>query len=163
VAGIIVAVKPTKTKKDERMAILSLEDLTGRVEVVVFPDAYRRTAELLREGALVWIKGRFQVDGENRKIVLSQIMLLEDAFLKQARRFVLKVFLPGLEESLVRELHDLLNAHPGGCPVYFELEIPHAYKIITRSVEVQSVSPTEELIHQVEGLLGENSVVIDYA
>jgi len=90
-------------------------------------------------------------------------MLLEDAFLKQARRFVLKVFLPGLEESLVRELHDLLNAHPGGCPVYFELEIPHAYKIITRSVEVQSISPTEELIHQVEGLLGENSVVIDYA
>ncbi len=163
VAGIVAAVKPTKTKKDERMAVLSLEDLTGRLDVVAFPDAYKRYFELLREGALVWIKGRFQVDGENRKIILSQIMLLEDAFLKQAKRLVLKVFLPGLEESLVRELHGLLNAHPGGCPVYFELEIPRAYKIVVRSVEVQSVSPSDELVRLVEDLLGENSVVIDYA
>jgi DNA polymerase-3 subunit alpha len=163
VAGIIASVKPTKTKKDERMAVLSLEDLTGRLDVVVFPEAYKKSMELLREGALVWVKGRFQVDGENRKIVLAQIQLLEDALLKQAKRFVLKVFLPGLEESLVRELRDLLNAHPGGCPVFFELEIPHAYKVITRSVEVQSVAPTDELVRRVEGLLGENSVAIDYA
>lgn len=163
VVGIIASVKPTKTKKDERMAMLALEDLTGRVELVAFPEAYKRYMELLREGAMVWVKGRFQVDGDNRKIVLAQIQLLEDALLKQAKRFVLKVFLPGLEESLVRDLFAVLNGHPGGCPVFFELEIPHAYKIITRSVEVQSVAPTDELVRQVEGILGENSVAVEYA
>jgi DNA polymerase-3 subunit alpha len=163
VAGIIASVKPTRTKKDERMAVLALEDLTGRLDVVAFPDAYQRSVELLREGALVWVKGRFQVDGENRKIVLSQVQFLEDAFLKQAKRLVLKVFLPGLEETLVHELQNLLSGHPGACPIFFELEIPHAYRIIARSTEVQSVSPSDELVRRVEGLLGENSVVIDYA
>jgi DNA polymerase-3 subunit alpha len=162
VAGIISSVKPLKTKKDERMATLILEDLSGRIEVVVFPDSYQKYYEFLREDQLVWIKGRFLGEGESRRIHLLQIMPLGDAFRKQAKRVVLRIFLPGTEESVFEELKSILDNNQGGCPVLFELQTPHSYRMVVQSRDIQGVNPSEELTKDIENLLGENSVLIEY-
>jgi DNA polymerase-3 subunit alpha len=162
VAGIIASLKPLKTKKDERMAAFVLEDLSGRIEVVAFPDCYRRYYEYLREGQLVWAKGRFVGEGESRKMTLNQIMPLAEAFQKQAKQVILRVFLPGLEESVIKELRGLLDKNPGECPVFFELETPHSYRIVAQSAAVQGVALSEELTKSIESLLGEESVLIEY-
>ncbi len=162
VAGIISSVKQLRTKKDERMATLVLEDLSGRIEVVVFPDSYKKNYEYLREDQLVWIKGKFLGEGESRRIHLLQIMPLEEAFEKQAKRVVLRIFLPGIEESVFEDLKILLDKYRGQCPVFFELEAPHAYRMVAQSREIQGVMPSEELTKDVENLLGEKSVYIEY-
>jgi len=162
VAGIIGAVKPLKTKKDERFVTFVLEDLSGRIDVVAFPESYKKNYEFLHEGNLVWIKGRFMGEGENRRISLSEIMPLADAFQKQAKRFVVRIFLPGLEESVLKDLKETLEKSPGECPVLFELETPHAYRVIAQSIEVRSVAPTDELARSIEQLLGEGTVSVQY-
>jgi len=162
VAGIIGAVKFVKTKKDERMATLILEDLTGRIDVVAFPESFKRYFEYLREGNLVWVKGRFMGEGDNRRISLSEILPLGEAFQKQAKKVIIRVFIPGLEETVIRELKDILEKYPGECPVFFELDTPHSYRVRAQSIEVQSVAPSDELSRSVERLLGENSVIIEY-
>ena len=116
VAGIIGAVKPLKTKKDERFVSFVLEDLSGRIEVVAFPESYKKYYEALREGNLVWLKGRFMGEGESKRISLTEIMPLADAFQKQAKRFAVRIFLPGLEESVLKELKETLEKSPGECP-----------------------------------------------
>ncbi len=162
VAGIICLVKPLRTKKDERMATLILEDLSGRIEVVVFPDSYKKYYGYLREDQLVWIQGRFLGEGESRRIHLLQIMPLEEAFQKQAKRVVLRIFLPGIEETVFEELKAILEKYQGKCPVFFELETPHSYRMIVQSREIQGVVPTGELTKDIENLLGENSIFIEY-
>lgn len=162
VAGIITAVKLLKSRKDEHFAIFGLEDLTGRVDVMAFPEVYNKYFEVLREGQLVWARGKFMGEGENRRVHLLEIMPLAEAFQKKARRIVLRVFLPGLEESVIGELRELLERNPGECPVFFELETPHSYRLVVQSIEVRSVFPSEELTRNVEKLLGENSVFIEY-
>ncbi|MFB0566417.1 MAG: DNA polymerase III subunit alpha [Candidatus Aminicenantaceae bacterium] len=160
--GIISSLKTMKTKKDERMATFTLEDLSDRIEVVVFPDSYKKYYDCLREDQLVWIKGRFLGEGESRRINLVQIMPLAEAFQKQAKRMVLRIFLPGLEESVFEELKGMLDESPGECPVLFELETPHSYRMVAQSIEIQSVSPSEDLAKKIESLLGEGSVLIEY-
>lgn len=162
VAGIISVLKPLKTKKEERMATFILEDLSGRIEVVVFPDYYRKYFEFLREDILVWVKGRFLGEGESRRIHLNQIMPLQEAFRKQAKRVVLRIFLPGIEESVFMDLKDMLDKNRGECPVFFELETPHSYRMVVQSIDIQGISPTEELAENIENLLGEGSVLIEY-
>jgi DNA polymerase-3 subunit alpha len=162
VAGIIATVKQLRTKKDERMATFVLEDMTGRIEVVAFPDAFGKSGAYLREGQLVLVKGKYLGEGENRRISLSQALPLADAFETQAKRVVVRIFLPGLEEATITELKTILDAHEGKCPVYFELETPHSYRVVARSVEVQRVAPTEALLKKIEALLGENSVSVEY-
>ncbi len=162
VAGIISALKSLKTRKDERFAAFILEDLSGRIDVVAFPDCYNKYYENLREGNLVWVKGRFMGEGENRRVSLVEIMPLAEAFQKQAKRVILRIFLPGLEQSVVEELKDLLGKNPGQCPVFFELETPHSYRVIAQSLEVRGIIPSEDLTRSVERLLGEDSVLIEY-
>jgi DNA polymerase-3 subunit alpha len=161
-AGVIGSLKQLKTKKDERMATFVLEDLTGKIEVVAFPDCYARHGTYLREGQLVWVKGKYMGDEDNRRISLSQAMPLAEAFEKQAKRVVVRIFLPGLEEATLSELKEILDAHEGKCPVYFELETPRSYRLTAQSAEVQKVAPSETLIKKVEALLGEKSVSVDY-
>ena len=161
-AGIIASIKPLKTKKDERMATFILEDLTGRIEVVVFPDFFQKFYEHFREDLMVLVKGKFLGEGEGRRVHLSHIIPLAEAFEKQARRVVLKVFLPGLEETIFEELKILLDKHHGVCPVLFDLQTPHSYRMVVQSIEVQSVKPSEEFTKSVEALLGEDSVLIEY-
>jgi len=162
VAGIIASLKAIKTRRDERMATFVLEDLSGRIEVVAFPDNYKRYFDYLGEGQLVWVKGRFMGEGESRRIHLVQIIPLAEAFQKQAKRVILSIFLPGLEESVFVDLKEILEKHPGDCPVLFELETPHSYRMIAQSIEVQGVSPSEDLTKNIENLLGEDSVLIEY-
>jgi DNA polymerase-3 subunit alpha len=162
VAGIISSTKPLKTRKDERFVTFVLEDLSGRIEVVAFPESYKKFYEYIREGNMVWVKGRFMGEGDTRRINLSEIMPLADAFQKQAKRFVIRIFLPGLEDSVLQELKELLEKSPGECPVLFELETPHALRVIAQSVEVRSVSPSDELARSVEQLLGEGTVSVQY-
>jgi len=162
VAGIISSLKPLKTKKDERMATFILEDLSGRIEVVAFPDIYNKSFEYLREDQLVWVKGKFIGEGESRRIHLLQIMPLAEAFQKQAKRVFLRIFLPGIEVSVFEELKSVLEKHGGDCPVFFELETPHSYRLLVQSIETKGVSPSEELTKNIESLLGEDSIFIEY-
>lgn len=162
VAGIIYSLKPLKTRKEERMATFILEDLSGRIEVVVFPDSYKKYYEYLREDQMVWVKGKFLGEGENRRIHLVQIMPLSEAFQNQAKRMILRIFLPGIEESIFEDLKSMLERSRGECPVLFELETPHSYRMVVQSVDIQGVSPSEELTKNVESLLGEGSVLIEY-
>ena len=161
-AGIIGSFKPLKTKKDERMATFVLEDLTGKIEVVAFPECFGRHGQYLRDGQLVWIKGKYMGEEENRRISLSQAMPLAEAFEKQAKRVVVRIFLPGLEEATIAELKTVLDGYEGRCPVQFELETPHSYRVVTQSAEIQKVTPSEELVQKIESLLGENSVTVEY-
>jgi DNA polymerase-3 subunit alpha len=161
-AGIINALKPLKTKRDERMATFVLEDLTGKIEVVSFPESFGKFGQYLREGQLIWIKGKYMGEEDNRRISLSQAMPLAEAFEKQARRLVVRIFLPGLEEATLAELKTILDGYEGRCPVEFELVTPHSYRLTAQSAEVQKVTPSEELVKKIESLLGEDSVVVEY-
>lgn len=162
IAGIISSLKAIKTKKEERMATFILEDLSDRIEVVVFPDSYKKYYDCLREDQLVWVKGRFIGERESRRIHVVEIMPLAEAFQKQAKRVVLRIFLPGLEESVFEELKEMLAKYQGNCPLLFELETPHSYRMVAQSIEVQGVSPSEDLTKNIERLLGEGSILIEY-
>ncbi len=161
-AGIIAVLKALKTKREEQMATFTLEDLSGRIEVVAFPEVYKRYYEYLREGQMVWLKGKFMGEGESRRVSLSQIMPLAEAFQKQAKRMILRIYLPGLEETVIEELKAILERNLGECPVFFELETPLAYRLVAQSIEIRGISPSEELAKSLESLLGENSVIIEY-
>ena len=81
VVGGMIADKTVKyTKNDKVMAFLSLEDLVGSVEIVVFPKDYEKYANLLQEDAKIFVKGRISVEEDkDGKLICEQIVSFEDA------------------------------------------------------------------------------------
>ena len=58
IGGIVATNRPLRTRKGDRMAVLTIEDAHGSVEVVVFPEAYQRAAALTEVGTLVLVRGK---------------------------------------------------------------------------------------------------------
>jgi len=161
-AGVIADFRGTKTRKEERMAVFQLEDMTGRIEVVAFPETYKRCYDHLREGIMVWMKGKFQSEGESRKILLSQMMPLDEAAQKLAKRLVLRIAASAFEDAFLEEMREVLEKSPGECPIVFELETPSAYKVIVQSPELKGAAPSDTLTQALEKILGPDSVLVEY-
>ncbi len=81
VVGGLIADKTIKyTKNNQVMAFLTLEDLVGSVEVVVFPRDYEKYGSLLNEDAKIFVKGRVSVEEDkDGKVICEQIVSFEEA------------------------------------------------------------------------------------
>ena len=58
IGGIVAACRQLKTRKGDRMAVFTLEDAQGGVEVIVFPEAYQRAASLIETGTMILVRGK---------------------------------------------------------------------------------------------------------
>lgn len=81
VVGGLIADKTVKyTKNDKVMAFLSLEDLVGTVEIVVFPRDYEKYSQLLMEDSKIFVKGRISVEEDkDGKLICEQIVSFQEA------------------------------------------------------------------------------------
>jgi len=79
VGGIVTALKRTTTRSGSVMAFLTLEDLTGTVEVIVFPKTYEQNAFLLKKDAVLVVRGRADVAEQQVKILAESLYPLAEA------------------------------------------------------------------------------------
>ena len=73
VIGLIKAVRRITTRKNTTMAVVEIEDLTGTIEAVAFPDTYERCASMLEPDAVAVFAGKVDERGESRQIILEEI------------------------------------------------------------------------------------------
>jgi len=78
VGGLVSALKRTTTKAGAAMAFLTLEDLTGSVEVIVFPKTYEQAHPALRRDAVVVVRGRLDVSEQQVKVLAEGVVALDE-------------------------------------------------------------------------------------
>ena len=76
VAGMIENFKISTTKKGDTMATVQFEDLTGSMDLLVFPKPFVRYREMLQKDAIVLVKGRYLAQDDNPKISAEEILPL---------------------------------------------------------------------------------------
>jgi DNA polymerase-3 subunit alpha len=120
VAGIVTALRRRYTKRGELMASFVLEDLTGSIEVLVFPRAMEDVGSELVEDRVVLVRGRLDARDDDPRLVLQG---LEPLDFDPHARAVLRVRLPdaAVSGSTLEALKALLAEHPGEETVELEL------------------------------------------
>lgn len=123
--GLITAVKQVATRSGGMMAFMTLEDLSGTVEVLVFPRVLDESRSLLVVGTGVLVRGQVSHDEDAVKVLAGAVTSLEDARNAQAavgeRRaegpatLVIRLDLAAADQ--LHDLRQLLLAHPGESPV----------------------------------------------
>jgi DNA polymerase III subunit alpha len=160
VGGIIAACRPLKTKKGDRMAVFTLEDAQGSVEIVTFPEAFQRAATLIEVGTMVLVRGKLERDDETVRILASEISPLDSVREKIAREVAIHLRKPA-DRSTLETLGEIFSRHRGDRKISFEVETgepPHRLRV---KVDVSSqirVRPSPMLIAEVEQLVGAGSV-----
>jgi DNA polymerase III subunit alpha len=144
IAGVVQNLKLKNSKKGDRYATFFLEDRTGIVEVIAWPDCFRRNEGLITGADPLCLSGRLEVSEERCQVVADEITRLEEARAKSVRE--VQILLDGgrvTRDDMLR-LGQTLARFPGPCPAYIHV-VRDQYE--TRiSLEKHGVSATHELI-----------------
>ena len=133
-AGLVSEVKPIVTKAGKRMAIVTLEDLTGRIECTVFPDTYEAARSLLTAENVVVASGRIEVrEDRGTKLLLGEVRGLEEAHEAYRRCLHIEVRAEELSEERLAAIDQVLSSHPGPAEVYLHIVRPDHSRMAMRS------------------------------
>jgi DNA polymerase-3 subunit alpha len=159
ICGIIADMKLKITKKSqEKMAILNLEDLSGTVEVVVFPDLYKTAQHMLLTDTPIIVAGQLDKSEQGNKIKAIRVHLFTDVKRKGATRVDIRLNATGLTQEDLLKVKDILLRHQGTIPVYFRLQNPgRKDSLISLGREIR-ITPDDGLISEIESVLGAGAV-----
>ncbi|MFH1753847.1 MAG: DNA polymerase III subunit alpha [Candidatus Omnitrophota bacterium] len=159
VGGIINKVKFTVTKRTgEKMAIVKLEDLKGMVEVLVFPSTFQKIGGLIKDDAIIFVKGRISLREQDPKIMADDIIPLDEVKKRYTKSVAINVMSAGLEKNTLNTIKGILANHRGPIPVYVTITTPSDRKVDIQASDDLRVQPTDEMIKDIEDLLGEGAV-----
>lgn len=160
IGGIIDSLKEILTKKGDKMVFLTLQDLSGSCEVVVFPSVYKTATTFLQKDALIFVRGKIDARDDNPKILADEIIPLEEVSKRFTRLVAINFKTAGLEPELLKEVRKILMQHKGTTPVYFTLQDPKGTRTVIDSGENMRVMMSDVLFEELEKILGENTVKI---
>jgi DNA polymerase-3 subunit alpha len=164
VAGLVVASRTMQTRRGDRMAFVTLDDRTGRLELAVFSDLYAQSRELLAKDTLLVVEGQVSMDEYSGgfKMSAEKLYNMDQARAAFSRRLVIEVTAEQAGNGFVEELKEILSpVAQGKCPVYLHYHGQQAEAEIALGDEWK-ISPTNTLLERLSRLAGEHNVHLDY-
>ena len=144
------------------MAVFTLEDAQGGVEVIVFPETYQRSASLIETGTLVVVRGKLERGDESVRILASEILPIGSVREHLTREVAIRVRMPA-DRGVFVALGEIFSRHRGDRRVSFEIELPSASKALRVKADVSPqirVRPSSALVAEVEQIVGQGSVTL---
>jgi DNA polymerase-3 subunit alpha len=144
------------------MAIATLEDLDGTVEVLFFPSSYQKAAGYIKKDGFIYVRGRLSMREEEPKIIANEASDLEEAFGKFSKSVTVVMHnnRGALQKENFEELKKTLSRYQGDVPVYIAFTTKNNEKVQMRIGRELYVRPSLDLINDVEGLFGAGSVLV---
>jgi DNA polymerase-3 subunit alpha len=157
-AGLISGLRVAKSRRGELWAQAALEDMSGKVELLVFPEAYRKLAEKVKLEVPVLIRGGVRIEeGANPKVTANDIVPLDEAPVTRAKALRIRIPLGHATESTVDALHALCSERKGEAQVLFDVEREGDFMVVMEA-EGYNVMPDRSFLSRVEELCGRGSV-----
>lgn len=165
IAGLVTAVRSHVTRRGDRMAFVTLDDRTGRVELAIFSEMYQEKRELLVKDDLLVVKGTVSLDEYSGgfRMAAEEIYSMAEARAQFARRLVIELDQEAMAASgIVQELKDALNPRPGRCPVVVSYRRAEAEAEIALGEEWR-IDPTDAMIRRLSKIAGDGHVHLIYS
>jgi DNA polymerase-3 subunit alpha len=164
VAGLVVAAKVMTTKRGTRIGIMTLDDRSGRMEVMLFSDALDKYAEVLEKDRILIVSGQVSFDDFNGGLKMSarEILDLGEAREKYARGLSVSIIQSQIDEQFFERFARTLEPHKAGTvPVHIYYQRADARAKIELGTEWR-VTPNDSLLDELKQLLGKDQVELEF-
>ena len=153
IAGIIAEKKNKVTKNNNMMAFITLEDLYGSIECIIFPATYEKNHKFIEEDKIILLEGRLSIsEVEEPKIIAEKISPITKL---DFTKLYLK--LSGMEDTInLGKIKEILAKYSGETPVYVYFE--KEKKTISADRNLWIDAKEERVIEELHALLGKESV-----
>ncbi len=162
IAGVRTTVTKNGKSAGKKMAMITLEDLTGKADAVLFSETYERLAPLLKSDSMVFVAGSVDRRRERPNIVVDEIVPMDSAIEQFTGSFVLRLGGISPTSDLLKRLHEVLVRHRGACPIFLELR-PASRPDVNATIRPDKqwfVKPSRKLVDELVGLLREENLLL---
>ena len=158
IAGVVRSIEIKNTRKGTSfIGYLTLEDLNGFTEAIVFNDVLQRSRVLLEQKVEpVVVKGRVEISDEKVRLLTSDISSLRETRTNSA--VYISIASEAANEKNILSLREILEKFPGDSTVIIDMKTNRSEAVLR--VGSCKVDFRDELIQNVEGLLGEGAVTL---
>ncbi|USD65920.1 DNA polymerase III subunit alpha [Vibrio sp. SCSIO 43136] len=164
VAGLVIAARVMTTKRGTRIGLMTLDDRSGRMEVMLFSDALEKYAELLETDKIVTVSGQVSFDDFNGGLKMSarEVMDLGSAREKYARSLSVTIRQEQIGQDFFDQFSRILEPHRAGTvPVNVYYQRNDARAKIALGTEWR-VTPADKLLDELKQLLGKGQVELEF-
>ncbi|MEZ8056284.1 DNA polymerase III subunit alpha, partial [Vibrio atlanticus] len=164
IAGLVIAARVMTTKRGTRIGLMTLDDRSGRMEVMLFSDALDRYAELLEKDKIVVVSGQVSFDDFNGGLKMSarEVMDLGSAREKYARGVSISIEQSQINGQFFERFGQILEPYRAGTvPVNVYYQRADARARLTLGTEWR-VTPSDTLLDELKQLLGNSQVELEF-
>jgi DNA polymerase III subunit alpha len=158
IGGLITGLQQGVSKKTNKpYMMVTLEDLEVGMSMLVMNENCDKYRHLLVLGQAVLVVGEINNSEDKPKLFPQEILALEDAPAKYTRQVHLRLHAVHLTQERLAQIHQIVSAHPGKCPLYLCFIQPGGEAIFVETHELFRVNPGPALQQAVDALLGEDT------
>ncbi|ENM3822522.1 DNA polymerase III subunit alpha [Vibrio cholerae] len=164
VAGLVIAARVMTTKRGTRIGLMTLDDRSGRMEVMLYSEALDRYAEWLEKDRILVVSGQVSFDDFNGGLKMSarEVMDLGSAREKFARGLSISILQSQIDQQFFERFSHILEPHRAGTvPVNVYYQRPDARARLTLGTEWR-VTPSDTLLDELKQLLGHDQVELEF-
>jgi DNA polymerase-3 subunit alpha len=154
--GVVTSLSRKWTRKGDQMAVFTLEDLQGGVEVMVFPKTMQTYGHLLDDDRIVCVKGRVDKRDDLPKLMATEITLFEGVTTGEAPPLRVRLSASATSDELSARLKALLADHPGDSEVFLHI----GDSTVVKLPDEFSVDIENGLVGELRVLLGPDAIVL---
>ena len=151
---VATTTKEITTKTGKRMAFVTLEDLTGSLEGVVFSDVYLQSVDLLRSGEPLCVRGSLDQGEEQSKILVNQIALLTEAEKDMGLKVHVSFDKQRVSQQQLIGMQDVMRRFHGDCATHLHITLEDGRTVTLDLPKECWVAPGEDFAKQLEKTAG---------
>lgn len=157
IAGMISEKKIINTKKGDKMAFVTIEDLSGKIECIFFPKSYMENFEALESDEPLVLGGYVRLSDDRRSFYVNRVRPLTDESDERVSAVRIKIDTNGLTDYTLPKLKQVLLSFRGSVPAHFIFEAEQGRAKMNLN-DNYLVNPTPQMAARVNELLNDNSV-----
>ncbi len=163
VGGMIQGVTIRNVSKSRsgltRMAKFTFEDLSGSVAAMLWPEEYAKNEALIRDDAIVFVRGSMNRSREPAELVITKIIPITDAAAQLARGIIVTIRKGVHQVDQLERLHRLIRSRPGNLDLYLEITgLERVRRAIYKAGASLKFRHDEMLISTLESVVGAGNV-----
>ncbi|MCD6303890.1 MAG: DNA polymerase III subunit alpha, partial [Planctomycetes bacterium] len=146
----------------KKLAMLTLEDVTGTCQAIAFAEVFTRCADDIHPEAIVFIRGTVDRRQQRPTIIVDDVIPIDRAVEEITGAVILRLGPAARPQGTLRAIGELLAGHPGNCPVLIELRPRRRPDvcITIRTDRKWSVKPSRDFLRRCCELLGEENLLL---
>jgi DNA polymerase-3 subunit alpha len=162
IGGMMTVVRYLHTKRarngNTRYARFRLEDFTGNIECVCWPDDFLRYKDNIREDHICFVRGMVERTREEPGLIITRVLSIEQAERELSRGLVVRLDLADHMPDQINAVAGVLRRTPGSCPVYLQIVDQSGKRLMLKTSEDFRINPATVSTSELEMLLGPGRV-----